>query len=415
MLQDAFESFDLRALPDAFYEDPYPFYRALREHSPVHKCPDGSYFITRYADVLEVYRDHGALSSDKRVEFAPKFGDGPLFEHHTTSLVFRDPPRHTVVRKLIHGFFTARALAAMEPRITTLVDGMLDRFEQTREMDLIEQYAFSLPAEVVCDLLGIPPGDRNELRAWARAILGALEPAPTPEAITAGNAAVESFCAYLRELVDHKRRAGSASEVDVLSTLVDAVDRSKKDEREAGALDEQPGISEAELLQNCIFMLNAGHETTTNLIGNSVNALLERPAVLARLRAEPALMTTAVDEFLRFESSNQLGNRRALRGVRIGGVELAEGSLITLCIGAANRDPAQFPQPDDLVLDRQPNRHLAFAAGIHTCAGAALARMEARIAIGRLIQRFPDLHKCGPMERDRRARFRVVTRLPVAA
>ncbi|MGI9331784.1 MAG: cytochrome P450 [Gammaproteobacteria bacterium] len=406
--QDHLESFDLRALPDAFYDDPYPFYRALRERCPVYRCPDGSYFVTRYADVLGVYRDHARLSSDKRVEFAPKFGDGLLYEHHTTSLVFRDPPRHTVVRKLIHGFFTPRALAAIEPRITALVDGMLDEFEQTRQMNLIEHYAFSLPAEVVCDLLGIPPGDRSELRTWARAILGALEPAPAPESIAAGNAAVTCFCAYLRELAELKRRTGSNTELDVLSTLVEAVDR-------ASAREDDQRIGEAELLHNCIFMLNAGHETTTNLIGNGVNALLERPHALARLRANPELLTTAVDELLRFESSNQLGNRRALCDLCIGGKALPAGALITLCIGAANRDPAQFPDADELVLARQPNRHLAFAAGIHTCAGVALARMEARIAIGRLIQRFPTLHKCGPIERDRRARFRVVARLPVAA
>ena len=398
------EAFDLRALPPSFYVDPYPTYRALREIDPVHRCPDGSWFLTRYADCLTVYRDHARLSSDKRAEFGPKFGagvgSGPLLEHHTTSMVFRDPPDHTRLRRLVQPFFAAGALEAVRPRVEALVDAMLDRLEAAGEADLVADYAFALPAEVVCDLLGVPRGDRGRLRGWARVILGALEPVTPPAAVRAGDAAVVEFCEYLRGLVAGKRRHGAVDDADVLGRLVNALD------------DED--LSEDELLQNCIFMLNAGHETTTNLIANGVDALLDAPEQLARVRDEPDLRATAVDELLRFESSNQLGNRRVVAPARVGGVDLEPGELVTLCIGAANRDPEQFPAPDRLDVARQPNRHLAFAAGIHTCAGANLARMEASIAIGRLLERFPGLRRIAPVERDRRARFRVVRRMPIA-
>ncbi len=394
------EAFDLRALPCGFYADPYPTYRALRELAPVHRCPDGSWFLTRYADCLSVYRDHARLSSDKRAEFGPKFGSGPLFEHHTTSMVFRDPPDHTRLRRLVQPFFTARALEAVRPRVEALVEEMLERLEAAGEADLVADFAFALPAEVVCDLLGVPRGDRGQLRAWAKVILGALEPVTPAPVVRAGDAAVAEFCDYLRELVAGKRRHGAVDDADVLGRLVNALD--------------DEGLSEDELLQNCIFMLNAGHETTTNLIANGVNALLDAPDQLARVREEPEVRASAVDELLRFESSNQLGNRRVVAPVRIGGVDLEPGDLVTLGIGAANRDPEQFPDPDRLDVARQPNRHLAFAAGIHTCAGANLGRMEASIAIGRLLERFPTLHRTGPVERDHRARFRVVRRMPIA-
>jgi cytochrome P450 len=394
------EAFDLRRLPDAFYDDPYPTYHLLRRHDPVHRCPDGSWFLTRYADCLAVYRDHRRLSSDKRVEFAPKFGAGPLYQHHTTSMVFRDPPDHTRLRRLVQPFFTPPALAAVRPRVEALVDGMLDQLEELRSIDLLADYAFALPAEIVCDLLGVPHADRARLRAWAKVILGALEPVTPPELVAAGDQAVAEFSAYLLDLVRSKRRHGASDDVDVLGHLVHA-------------MDDRDGLSEAELVQNCIFMLNAGHETTTNLIANGVNALLDDPRELERLRAAPGPMETGVDELLRLESSNQLGNRRVVEDVEIGGVRMEAGSLVTLCIGAANHDPAQFHDPDRLDLGRQPNRHLAFAAGIHTCAGANLGRLEAHVAIGRLVARFPDLHRSGPLERDPRARFRVVRRMPV--
>jgi len=216
-----------------------------------------------------------------------------------------------------------------------------------------------------------------------------------------GSRAVEEFKDYLRRLIADRRRRPSTDPGEILSALLAAEDAGDR-------------LTELELLHQCIFLLNAGHETTTNLIANAVVSLLEHPAELARLRAEPALLGTAVEEFLRFQSPNQLGNRRAARDAVIGSVEMLAGTLVTLGIGAANRDPAQFHEPDRLDLARTPNRHLAFITGIHACAGMWLARMEGRVAIGRLVARFPNLRASGRPVRARRARFRVVSSFPVA-
>lgn len=395
-------TFDLRALPASFYDNPYPTYHALRTHDPVRRMPDGSYFLTRYADVVAVYRDARRFSSDKKVEYKPKYGDSPLYEHHTTSLVFNDPPLHTRVRRLIAGALTGRAIAEMEPAVQLLVGSLLDRAERMGRFDLIADFAAAIPVEVIGNLLAVPHDERGPLRGWSLAILGALEPVLTAEAEARGNHAVEEFLAYLRALVADRRAHPGDPAHDVLTRLI------------AGEADGER-LSERELLHNCIFILNAGHETTTNLIGNALFALLEWPGEQRRLIDNPALIRTATEEFLRFESSNQLGNRRALEDAEIGGVAMPEGSLVTLGIGAANRDPAQFPDPDRLDLAREPNRHLAFGFGVHQCAGLNVARMEAQIAIARFLARFPRYRRAGAPVRGGRARFRGFLSVPVAA
>ena len=395
-------SFDLRALPPSFYANPYPTYHALRTHDPVRHMPDGSYFLTRYADVVAVYRDARSFSSDKKVEYKPKYGDSPLYEHHTTSLVFNDPPLHTRVRRLIAGALTGRAIAEMEPAVQRLVADLLDRAERKGRFDLIGDFAAAIPVEVIGNLLAVPHDERGPLRDWSLAILGALEPVVTPDAAARGNRAVEEFLAYLRTLVaDRRARPGDPAR-DVLTRLI------------AGESDGER-LSETELLHNCIFILNAGHETTTNLIGNALFAFLEWPGEKQRLIENPALIRSAVEEFLRFESSNQLGNRRAVQDAEIGGVRVSAGSLITLCIGAANRDPAQFPDPDRLDIAREPNRHLGFGFGVHQCAGLNVARMEGQIAISRFHARFPRYRLAGPPVRGGRARFRGFLSVPVEA
>jgi cytochrome P450 len=392
--------FDLRALPPAFYENPYPFYHALRRHDPVRRMPDGSYFLTRHADVVAVYRDPRRFSSDKRDEFRPKYGATPLYEHHTTSLVFNDPPLHTRVRRLIAGALTARVIAEMETGIERLVTALLDRAGERREIDLIEDFAALIPIAVIGDLLAVPAGERGPLRGWSLAILGALEPAPDAAVLARGDHAVVEFLAYLRDLIAARRARPGDPARDILTRLI-------LGEADGARLDER------ELLHNCIFLLNAGHETTTNLIGNALHALCQFPAERERLRADAALMPSAIEEFLRFESSNQLGNRRALAACEIGGIAIPAGALITLCLGAANRDPAQFPDPDRLDLARSPNRHLAFGFGIHQCAGLAVARLEARIAIARFLERFPRYDLAAAPTRGGRARFRGFLSLPV--
>ncbi|GAN75972.1 cytochrome P450 [Acidisphaera rubrifaciens] len=395
------DGFDLFDLPAAFYADPYPVYRALRTHDPVKRLRDGSLFLTRWADLDRVYRDTATFSSDKTEEFAPKFGRGtPLYAHHTTSLVFNDPPLHTRVRRLIAGALTPRAIAAMEPALIALVDRLLDAMAARGTADLIEDFAAAIPIEVIGNLLGVPVEERGPLRDWSLAILGALEPVPTEAQRARGDAAVTDFLAYLRTLVARRRAAPGDPAQDVLTRLIQ------------GEADGER-LSEAELLHNCIFLLNAGHETTTNLIGNGLAALLDWPDEKRRLAATPDLARTAVEEFLRYESSNQLGNRAATRDTDIGGVAVPAGTRIHLCIGAANRDPAQFPDPERLDVARTPNRHLAFATGAHQCAGMSLARLEGRIAIARFLARFPGYAAAGDPVRGGRARFRGFLALPV--
>jgi cytochrome P450 len=396
----ALADFDLRKLPQAFYDDPYPTYHALRTLEPVKPMPDGSWLLTRYADLAAVYKDAERFSSDKKREFGPKYGSSLLYEHHTTSLVFNDPPLHTRVRKLVMGALTPRAIEAMEPGLTALVDRLLDRIAEKQESDLIEDFASAIPVEIIGNLLGVPHEDRGPLRGWSLAILGALEPAITPEQFAAGNRAVSDFLDYLEALVADRRAHPGNAEQDVLTRLIFGEPDGER-------------LSEKELLHNCIFILNAGHETTTNLIGNGLWLLSQWPGERARLAAQPELIRSAVEEFLRVESSNQLGNRITTCEVEIGGVALPPRTLITLGIGAANRDPGQFPDPDRLDIARNPNRHLAFGSGPHLCAGVGLARLEGRVAIGRFLARFPDFGLAGTPVRGRRARFRGFTKLPV--
>lgn len=394
-------AFDLRALYRDFLDDPYPVYHLLRQYQPVRLMPDGSYFLTRYDDLQAVYRDNKRFSSDKKIEFKPKFGDSPLYRHHTTSLVFNDPPLHTRVRRLLAPAFTPRALKLLETRFVALVDRLLDRAAKQGGMDVVTDFAAALPVEIIGDMLAVPGADRHLLRDWSLAILGALEPVLTPERAEAGNRATLEFEAYLEKHIAGWTGGDTADGYgDVLTALIRGEENGER-------------LTAAELVQNCIFLLNAGHETTTNLIGNGIAALVDWPEERRRLATDPGLIRTAVEEFLRFESSNQLGNRRVVEEAEIGGVALKPGALVTLCIGAANRDPAQFPDPDRLDVGRQPNRHLAFGAGIHACAGMSLARLEGQIAISRLLSRFPDFRRSGDYLRGGRARFRGFLSYPV--
>ncbi len=395
----AARDFRLTDVPPDFFDDPYRYYALLRTHDPVHDLGPGSVFLTRYEDVAAVYRDARA-SSDKKQEFAPKYGDSPLFEHHTTSLVFNDPPLHTRVRRLIVGAVNQRAIARMEPDVIALVEHLLDRIAGQRTVDLIDDFAAEIPVEVIGNLLEVPKAERGPLRGWSLAILSALEPAPDAALLERGNRAVADFLDYLRRLVAERRTHPRDFESDVLTRLIQ------------GEADGER-LAETALLHNCIFLLNAGHETTTNTIGNGMHALFRHRGELERLAGNPALLPTAVEEVLRFESPLQLNNRVTTATVEIRGRSFPAGTFLTLGVGAANRDPAQFPDPDRLDVGRKPNRHVAFGHGDHACAGMNVARMEARVAFGRLLARFPKIDLAGEPERDRRVRFRGFRHLPV--
>jgi cytochrome P450 len=400
-LDDDLSGFSLAAPPPGFVDDPYPFYAALRTRAPRHALATNAWLLTRYDDVVAVYR-HAAASSDKQREFGPKFGVGtPLYEHHTTSLVFNDPPLHTRVRRLLMGALDQRAIARMEGGVTALVESLLDAVQQRgSRADLIADFAALIPVEVIGNLLDVPRSERGPLRDWSLAILSALEPAPGAAVLERGNTAVREFLAMLDSLVQRRRAAPGDPQADVLTRLIQGEVSGER-------------LSAAELLHNCIFLLNAGHETTTNLIGNGVHALLTQRSQYERLVSELALLQTAVEELLRFESPLQLNNRLAKAPIELPGFRIKAGEFITLAIGAANRDPAAFDAPDTLDIARKPNLHVAFGHGAHACAGMNVARLEARIALGALARRLPGLQLDGAAERDPRVRFRGFRRLPV--
>ena len=393
-------SFDLTNPPTGFTENPYPFYAALRDGAPFLKMTDGSVLLSRHADLESVYKRPDIFISGKTKEFAPKFGvDTPLYEHHTTSLVFNDRPLHTRVRKLIAAALTPRAIKALEPELGQLVDRLLDEMERKGEADLIEDFAAAIPIEVIGNMLNVPHSERGPLRGWSLAILGALEPAPNAALLATGNRAVLEFISYLKHLVAERRRKPMDPARDILTRLI--------------AEDEQgERLSETELLHQCIFLLNAGHETTTNLIGNGLVLFDEWRGERAALLANPDLVRSAIEECLRYESSNQLGNRRAVEATEINGFHIDAGTPVTLCIGAANRDPCAFENPDTFDIARTPNRHLAFGTGVHQCVGMNVARLEGVIAIGRFVRRFPNYQLSLTRTRSRRLRFRGFLEIP---
>jgi cytochrome P450 len=298
------------------------------------------------------------------------------------------------------GALTPRAIARMEADLVALVDRLLEGMAERRQADIVGDFAAHVPIEVIGNLLAVPRGDRGPLRGWSLAILSALEPAPESETLERGNQAVRDFLDYLQGLVAERRRHPGDVATDVLTRLLEGDTDGER-------------LTETELLHNCIFLLNAGHETTTNLLGNSVHALLTHRGELERLVAQPALIGSAVEEFLRFESPLQLNNRITTAEIEVGGHRFPPGTLLTLGVGAANRDPSQFPAPDRLDLARKPNLHVAFGHAEHACAGMNVARFEARIALGRLVARFPNIDLAGTPERDSRVRFRGFSHLPV--
>ena len=393
-------TFDFNSIGPDFIENPFPTCQALREYSPIHRNADGSLFLTRYADVLQVYRDP-LMSSDKKIAFEKKFGKTPLYEHHTTSLVFNDPPYHTVVRKLLSAGFTPRKLAAMEPLIVKIVNGLLDRLEDLSEFDLVEEYAMALPTEIISFMLGVPVDYRHKLRKYSLNILGALDPVVSQERLDEGNASVEEFGEVLSEIIDQRRsEKNPKSDGEILMSLILGDVNGRR-------------LTNMELVQNCIFLLNAGHETTTSMVANSMHMFFSAPDQLKLLKEDPDLITTAIEEGLRYESPLQVGNRVTTGEVEIGGQLLPMGTYIHTSIAGANRDPAEFYKPEEVDITRKPNRHIAFAMGHHVCLGATLARMEGRIAIGELVKRFPEIKQSGLAISMGLARFRGFNKMPV--
>jgi len=358
--------------------DPFPAYARLLAAAPMFHEPTQSWMISRYDDVRHVVHSPAFSRGNFHERTRAALGDGPLLQAMSDFLLFRDPPDHTRLRALLTQAFTPRAVERLREQIQRTVDELLDRPQADDSLDLISDFAYPLPVLVICALLGVPPAERSHFRAWSTDLRDGLEATtnPQPEAIARGNAAVADIMAYFRELI----AARTARPLDdLLSSLIAARDGTDR-------------LTEQELLATAALLFFAGHETTVNLIGNGVLALLRHPDQLALLQANPELIDNAVDELLRFDSPVQRTFRMAEHDVELGGVRIARGANVFALLGAANRDPRHFSDPDRLdVRRRNAHQHLSFGGGIHYCVGAPLARLEAQVAMGTLLRREPRL------------------------
>jgi pimeloyl-[acyl-carrier protein] synthase len=360
----------------AFVADPYPTYHRLRAEDPVHHSPLGFWVLTRYDDVIAALRDPRLAKEAIAAFVAARFG-APV-PALGVSMLDRDPPDHTRLRSLVSKAFTPRVVEGLRPRIQQIVDGLLDRVHGAGAMDLVEELAYPIPVIVICEMLGVPVEDHERFKGWsldiARGLDSVLLP-PDSDVPRRSIASRNALADYFRELIARRR---AAPRPDMLSSLIAAEEAGDK-------------LSESELLATCILLLIAGHETTVNLIGNGTLALLRHPDQLRRLRDDPGLIGSAVEELLRFDGPVQRTARIPSEDVVVGGQLIPKGEMVMPFIGAADRDPAQFPEPDRLDLGRTDNRHIAFGWGIHFCLGAPLARLEGQIAINTLVRRLPKL------------------------
>jgi pimeloyl-[acyl-carrier protein] synthase len=360
----------------AFVADPYPTYHRLRAEDPVHHSPLGFWVLTRYDDVIAALRDPRLAKEAIAAFVAARFG-APV-PITGLSMLDRDPPDHTRLRSLVSKAFTPRVVEGLRPRVQQIVDGLLARAREKGSLDLIEEFAYPIPVNVICEMLGVPVEDHERFKGWSLDIARGLDSILLPPDSEVPKRSVASRTAladYFRELIA-KRRASPRA--DLLSALIAAEEAGDK-------------LSENELLATCILILIAGHETTVNLIGNGTLALLRHPDQLRRLRDNPTLIGTAVEELLRFDGPVQRTARIPSEDVVIDGRTIAKGEMVMPFIGSADRDPAQFVDPDRLDIGRTDNRHIAFGWGIHFCLGAPLARVEGQIAINTLVQRLPKL------------------------
>jgi cytochrome P450 len=366
-------------LDPAFIADPYPFYHRLRETAPVFKTPMGFWLLTRYDDVASSLRDR-RFGKDFGGSMQRKYGADRMTEpaianlSHTMLVV--DPPDHTRLRGLVTKAFTARRVTDMKARIRELVDEQLDRVADRGEMDVIRDIAHRLPVIVICDMLGIPKDHRAAFLAGSNVSGRILEPVPMDgEELQRANAGTQMANAYFDRLCDLRRRD---PQDDLTTELVRA--------EEAG-----DRLTAEELRANIGLLFGAGHETTTNLIGNGLLALHRHRDQWERLKADPSLIPNAIEELLRFDSSVQMTGRSTIADVEIGGIALPAGESVVQLLGAANRDPAQYALPDRLDVGRENVRPMSFGGGIHHCLGAQLARLEGELVFTALIERFPNL------------------------
>lgn len=386
--------------------DPYPEYARLRSADPVHwDAADGRWVLTRYADIVTLLRSPAA-SSDRTAALAALAPPSvrPLLAFRANSMINADAPKHARLRLLVSKAFTARAVEAMTDKIQRLVDGFLDPVQPRGRMDLIADLACPLPVTVIAEMLGVPAQDRDRFKHWSDDLALSAGGAGSPRALTLAEygrvgQAFQELTAYFRAVVAERR---VRPQDDLLSALARA--------EEAG-----DRLNEDELYANAALLLVAGNETTTNLIGNGMLALLRHPDQLARLQAEPSLVPAAVEELLRYDSPVQFTMRLLKEDATIAGKPLRRGQMVLLLLAAANRDPEQFADPERLDVGRSDNKHLAFGLGSHFCLGAQLARLEAQVAFGTVIRRLPRLRLDAPAPEFRpHFNLRGLKSLPVA-
>jgi pimeloyl-[acyl-carrier protein] synthase len=364
-------------LPE-FHADPYPFYKRLREKEPVHQSPMGFWVLTRYDDCVAVLRDQRFGREEFQQMLTAVYGDDTEKPALPRSMLFRDPPDHTRLRALVSKAFTPRMIETMRDHIQEIVDRLLDRVNDAGRMDVIEDLAYPLPVTVICEMLGVPVDDHASIRGWSADIARSLDAIGLPsdqDIVERGRKSRRALADYFRRLVPQRR---ARPQHDLLSGLLAAEEQGDK-------------LTQDEVIAMCLLLFIAGHETTVNLIGNGTLALLRHPDQMKKLRAEPALIGNAVEELLRYDSPVQRTARISTTDVELAGQQFPKGTMVITALGAANRDPAQFADPDRLDVTRKDPRHISFGFGIHFCLGAPLARVEGQLALGTLLRRMPRL------------------------
>jgi pimeloyl-[acyl-carrier protein] synthase len=377
-----------------FLDNPYPTYARLRKDDPLHHAATGDLWLTRYADVEAVLADRRFGRATPQYTARSTVLEGQAIP---PSMLFQNPPQHTRLRALVARAFTPRTIERLRPVITNIADGLLNRIVAQTTFDLVEDYAFPLPAIVIAEMLGVPPAERHQFHAWTSAVAAAVDSTASTDEQSRGALARAQMAEYFADLVAIRR---DQPRDDLISDLI-------------GVHDTGDRLSLGELLSMCALLLAAGHETTVNLIANGVLTLIQHPDQLSLLRKNPALLPGAVEELLRFEAPVQITDRVALEHVNLDGERIEAGERVIVGIGAANRDAAVFDQPDRLDITRNPNPHLSFSHGIHFCLGASLARLEGQLAVWSLLERLSDMELNGPIVRASNPMFRTLRHVPL--
>jgi hypothetical protein len=387
--------------------NPYPFYARLRTQAPVHWDEAlGFWVLTRYADVAAAFNDprfsraQGLMGGFKRLPEAEQKIAAPVYHTYARSMPYTDPPYHTRLRGLVNKAFTPRVVERLRPYIQKVADELLDAVAAKGRMEAIRDLAYPLPLIVIAEMLGLPVEDRQRFKKWSDdtfAILGVVR--HSPELMHGAARSMAEMADYLTRLSQARRLQPKE---DLLTALVAVVDEGER-------------LTQDELIANVAILLAAGHETTANLIGNGALALLQHPEQLRRLREAPALAAAAVDEIMRFDNPVQIVYRSAAEDVVLGNQRIGQGQIVNMILGAANRDPERFSDPDRFDITRDEGKHVGFGLGIHFCIGAPLARLEGQIAFTTLLRRFPNLRLADQaLEWQEHPTFRGVKSLPLA-